>query len=76
MRDVAQQPRDGDAVGSQLVGHGVEVPGEHRQFVLAALETGAHAHLQVLAGQRARARLYAPDRCAQMLRQPPAGEAR
>ena len=60
VRDVAQQPRDGAAVGAQSVGHGIEIAREHRDLVLAALETlRSRAHRD--ARRRARAR---PPACA------------
>ena len=80
MGDVAQQPRDGAAVGPQLIRHGIEVPRQYREFVAAPLQAGAHArpriapHIEILRGERAHSFLDSPDGCAEMLRQPPAGE--
>ena len=44
VRDVAQQLGGCAAIGPQLIRHGVEVARQHREFVLAPLETGADAH--------------------------------
>ena len=74
VRYVAQQPRDGAAVGAQPVGHGIEITRKHRELVLAALEAGAHAHIEALAGERSGAFLDPPDRSAQVLCEPPACE--
>ena len=60
VRDIAQEPREGAAIGAQPVGHGVEFAREHRDLVLAALEARAHAHVETLR-RRARAR---PPACA------------
>ena len=43
VRDVAQQLRDGAAIGPQLIRHGVEIARQHREFVPASLESRAHA---------------------------------
>jgi hypothetical protein len=49
----------GAAIGLQLIGHGVEIPRQHREFVLAPLESRADAHVELLgfSGERARALL-------------------
>ena len=62
------------AVGPQPIRHGVEIAGEHRQFVLAVLEPALTRTSRFSAGERPRALLDAAYGCAQVLREPPAGE--
>ena len=64
VRNIAQQLGHRGAIGAQLVGHGVEVPRQHRDFVLAPFEPVLTTRIEVLRGERTRAFLDAPDRRA------------
>ena len=55
MRNIAQQLGGCTAIRPQLIGHGIKIPRQDREFVLAALETRAYPHVQVFRCECARA---------------------